>query len=57
LGKDGKGFKCVKTYEPYFYLHVKDCDYIDLEEYLRNKYRSLISRIESVEKEDLELVK
>lgn len=56
LGRDGKGFKCVKTFEPYFYIQVKEAHFTEMETYLRNKYRTLITKIEAVEKEDLDLV-
>ena len=56
LQADGACFKCVRTYEPYFLLLVKEKYMGEVEEFLRRTFGKEISSISSVEKEDLDLV-
>ena len=56
LQADGACFKCVRTYEPYFFLLVKEKYLAEVEEFLRRTFGKEISSISTVEKEDLDLV-
>jgi DNA polymerase epsilon subunit 1 len=55
LQADGTCFKCVKVYEPYFYLLVKEKYLGEVEEFLRRTFGKEVAQVAAVDKEDLEL--
>jgi DNA polymerase epsilon subunit 1 len=56
LQADGGCFKVVQAYEPYFYLLVKEKYLMEVEEFLRRTFGKEVSVVQTVDKEDLELV-
>ncbi|GJP47493.1 hypothetical protein CLOM_g6680 [Closterium sp. NIES-68] len=53
--QNGSTFKAQVKYEPYFYIATKERREMEVDAYLRRKYEGLITEIEAVEKEDLDL--
>ncbi|CAI7838422.1 unnamed protein product, partial [Closterium sp. NIES-53] len=53
--QNGSTFKAQVKYEPYFYIATKERREMEVDAYLRRKYEGLITGIEPVEKEDLDL--
>jgi hypothetical protein len=45
-----------RTFDPYFYLDVKDKFYPEVESYLRNTHGQYIASIQAVSKEELTMV-
>ena len=56
LEEDGQTFKTTVLYEPYFYIMCKKNTEFEVEEFLKRRYENLISRIERIEKDDLDMV-
>jgi DNA polymerase epsilon subunit 1 len=69
IGEDGQTFKAPLPFHPYIYLELKHAPVIsskstvtpssvhtEVEQWLRRKYERLISSIEFIAKEDLQLV-
>eukprot|EP01133_Synstelium_polycarpum_P000195 gene195-234_t len=52
---DATSFRAWVTYNPYFYVYVKDGHHAEVEAYLKRKYEQKIAAIEIVDKEDLDL--
>lgn len=55
LEEDGGKFKATVPYSPYFYVLVKNTAIRDICSFLQKKYDGVISAIEVVAKEDLDL--
>ncbi|XP_065643489.1 DNA polymerase epsilon catalytic subunit A isoform X2 [Hydra vulgaris] len=53
---DGNRFKVSLPFNPYFYIAAKEGTERELATYLNKKYAGLIASIETVEKEDLDLL-
>ncbi|CAI5468278.1 unnamed protein product [Closterium sp. Yama58-4] len=53
--QNGSTFKAQVKYEPYFYIAAKERREMEVDAYLRRKYEGLITGIQAVEKEDLDL--
>lgn len=53
---NGQWFKCMYQYEPYFYILCNEEVVREIVFYLNKTYESVISHIDYVDKEDLDLV-
>ncbi|ORX45441.1 putative DNA polymerase epsilon catalytic subunit A [Piromyces finnis] len=55
IEEDGQTFKTTVLYEPYFYIMCKKNTEFEVEEFLKRRYENLISKIERIEKDDLDM--